>query len=385
LALWSLYTWTIATPTLRDRNGNLKGTDFLHFYTLGLVANEHRAADLYDMDTQTALATQHVPDAVGIRYLPLYPPHVSIVFAPFAHLPYAWALALWWVLSSGIYAVCCCSIWRACTHLREHGVTVALLAAASPAFFNLIAWGQTSAVALACFSGVFFLLRDRRDFVAGLVLGCLIFKPQLGLAAAVVFVALGAWRIVAGAVLSAVAQLSAGALYYGIEPVRMWLRLLWNVRSIVPLLEPRPYQTHCLRTFWSMILPWGGISLALYVISALIVLGWAIQVWRQNQSFALRMSSLLLATVLVAPHLTVYDLVIVTPALLLMADWLIGCADDAKGIGTTLYFVYLLPLLAPLTKITHVQLSVIALIALAWMIWRQSREEGPSAREHPLA
>src|SRR5690242_11416522 len=42
LALWSIYLWTLATPGLRDRNGNLKGTDFLHFYTLGRIAREHR-------------------------------------------------------------------------------------------------------------------------------------------------------------------------------------------------------------------------------------------------------------------------------------------------------------------------------------------------------
>ena len=36
----------------RDRNGNLKGTDFLHFYTLGLIAREHRGPELYDMKVQ---------------------------------------------------------------------------------------------------------------------------------------------------------------------------------------------------------------------------------------------------------------------------------------------------------------------------------------------
>ena len=79
LCLWSLYAWNIATPGRRDRNGNLKGTDFLHLYTLGSLAVEHRGADLYDMNAQAALAAQRVPEAAGIRYLPLYPPQVSIL------------------------------------------------------------------------------------------------------------------------------------------------------------------------------------------------------------------------------------------------------------------------------------------------------------------
>src|SRR6202007_1666535 len=103
LAIWGLYILTIATPTLRDRNGNLKGTDFLHFYTLGSLAIAHRGGELYDMDAQSALAAQRLPNAAGIRYVPLYPPQVSLVFAPLAYLPYGRALALWWLCTAAIY------------------------------------------------------------------------------------------------------------------------------------------------------------------------------------------------------------------------------------------------------------------------------------------
>src|ERR1700680_1089280 len=77
LCLWSLYGWNVATPSLRDRNGNLKGTDFLHLYTLGSLAPPHRGAELYDTHAQAALVAQRVPQASGLRYLPLYPPQVS--------------------------------------------------------------------------------------------------------------------------------------------------------------------------------------------------------------------------------------------------------------------------------------------------------------------
>src|ERR1700730_19170171 len=86
MCLWSFYAWNVATPGLRDRAGNLKGTDFLHLYTLGSLAAAHRGADLYDMNAQAALAAQRVPEATGIRELPLYPPEVSILFVPLACL-----------------------------------------------------------------------------------------------------------------------------------------------------------------------------------------------------------------------------------------------------------------------------------------------------------
>jgi len=375
VCLWSIYVWNIATPGLRDRNGNLKGTDFLHFYTLGSLAAAHHGGDLYDINAEAALAAQRVPEAAGIRYLPLYPPQVSIFFAPLAHFSYGWALILWWCASVVGYGICCYRIWRACPNLRECSGAVAIVAAAFPGFFHLVAWGQTSALALVCFTVMFFLLRDRREFLAGLILGCLIFKPQLGLAAAVVFVSVGAWKTVAGAVLSAAAQLSLGVLYYGMEPFRRWVQLLRNVRAVLPLLEPKPYQTHSLRTFWSMLTPWPDLSFGLYVLSAIVVLALTIVGWRRGAPLALRYSSLLLATVLVAPHLTVYDLVILAPAFLLLADWFVGqpSATQTWWLGTLLYFAYMLPLLGPFARWTHVQLSVVAMTATVLMIWYISR------------
>jgi hypothetical protein len=376
VCLWSLYAWILATPGLRDRNCNLKGTDFLHLYILGSLAAEHRGADLYDMNAQAALATQRVPEAAGVRYLPLYPPQVSIFFAPTASLSYERALIVWWICSSALYGICCYWMWRACPNLRRHGGTVALLAVASPAFFNLIAWGQTSAMALACFTLMYFLLRDRREFIAGVALGCLIFKPQLGLAAALVFTAVGAWKILAGATLSSAAQLSLGMIYYGTEPFRRWLSMLWNVRALLPWLEPKPYQTHCLRTFWTMIVPWPVFSFTLYGVSAAIILVVTIQLWKRRPSvpLALRYSALLLATVLVAPHLTVYDLVILAPAILLLSDWLAGqqLTSEIQYAGTLLYLVYALPLLGIVARYTHVQLSVLSMAALVVMIARMS-------------
>ncbi len=388
VCLWSFYVWTIATPGLRDRNGNLKGTDFLHFYTLGLLADAHRGADLYNINAQAALAAERVPQAAGLRYLPLYPPQVSILFGPFAYLSYPWALGLWWACSAAIYAACCYAVWRVCPNLRGFGRLICVLAIAFPGFFHLIAWGQTSALALACFTAAFLLLRERHEFLAGIAFGCLIFKPQLAMAAVIVFIALGAWKVIAGAAISTAAQLGTGILYYGLEPLRNWVRVLRNVDQVMPLLEPKPYQTHSLRTFWSLLLP-SGISLTLYVLSALLVLGFAIACWRpkSTDSLGLRYSALLLATVLVAPHLTVYDLVILAPAFLLLTDWLLAHPKTSltNWSETLLYLAYMLPLLGPLALWTHIQLSVAAMCALIYVIWKLSEESGgsPSRVESP--
>ena len=372
LSLWSVYIWNMATPGLLDRAGNLKGTDFLHFYTLGSLALAHRGADLYNMKAQSALAAQRVPAAAGIHYLPLYPPQVSILFAPFSRLSYPWALICWLTLSSLIYALCGYALWRACPNLRQYRFTVLILALAFPAFWHLIAWGQTSALALASFTLAFFALRAQRQFLAGLAFGCLIFKPQLGVAAAVIFVDVRRWRVIAGALLSASVQLAVAWMYYGPDSLRTWIQTLSRLPSLLRLLEPKLYQTHCLRTFWTMLVRWPHLALALYIVTALLVLALAARCWQSALSLPLRFSALLLATVLVAPHLTVYDLVILAPAFLLLSNWIAIESGDATTpqLKLLLYLAYALPLLGPLARWTHLQLTVPVMLAIVYVVFQ---------------
>jgi hypothetical protein len=400
LCLWSVYLWNIVTPGLLDRGGNLKGTDFLHFYTLGSLALAHRGEQLYSMDVQSALAAQRAPEAAGIHYLPLYPPQVSMFFAPFARLSYPWALVLWLTVCTLVYGLCCYAVWRVCPDLRYYKLTVLILALAFPAFWHLIAWGQTSALALACFTLAFLALRAKCEFAVGLALGCLIFKPQLAIAAGVIFLFTFRWKVVAGAIAAVVAQFGAAGFYYGTGPLRDWIHTLLNLPAVLPLLEPRVYQTHSLRTFWSMLIPSPSVSLALYASTSIVVCVLTIACWRSSLPLSLRYSALLLATVLLAPHLTVYDLVILAPAFLLLSDWMVDrtsqpttpthCHPKARVLGgpkdlcrlfavshlaILLYLAFILPLIGPLARWTHVQLSVPVMAALLYGIWNLGRKE----------
>jgi hypothetical protein len=100
----------------------------------------------------------------------------------------------------------------------------------------------------------------------------------------------------------------------------------------------------------------------------LIVAAW--RVWQTPVSLSLRYAFLLLATVLVSPHLNVYDLVIVAPAWLLIADWAVCHPSHpaAPRVQQLLYFSYVLPLAGVAARYTHVQLSVVAMSGLAWAL-----------------
>ena len=374
VCLWTVYAVNMSTPGLLDRNGLVKGTDFLHFYTLGNLASRGRADLLYNMRAQAGLARELVAQAPDSLYVPLYGPQLSLFFAPLAQLPYGWALTAWLVVNVLIYAFCCHAVWKSCPSLQAHRSTVLILAIAFPGFFHLLAWGQTSGLALLCFTLAYLALQRDRALLAGLAIGSLIFKPQLGLAAAVVFVFAREWKVVAGAVAAASIQLAAAWMLYGGEVMRTYFRALMHLREVLPLLEPRLYQTHSLRSFWSLLLPWPRVAFALYAICALAVIVLAVQCWRQRAALPVRFSALLLATVLVSPHLTVYDLVILAPAFLLLGDWALAHGEQqvALRIQQLLYLCYLLFLAGPLARITHLQLSVAAMTALLWISWRIS-------------
>lgn len=375
LGLWSIYAWNMATAGPRDRGGNLKGTDFLHLYTLGTVALDHRGADLYNARAQAELATERVPGAAGIVYVPLYPPQVSILFASWARLSYSWALAGWLAVSGLLYGLCCFSVWRTCAGLHGEKLAVLWLAIAFPGFFHLILWGQASALALVCFTLAYLALRSKREFLAGLALGSLMFKPQLGVAAAVIFLATRRWKVVAAAAIAAAVQVSIALVYYGIGPLREWLRVLFDLFNSIPVLEPKLYQSHSLRSFWALLISSPGTSLGLYLASACAVLIIAVACWCGSQPLPLRYSALLLATVLVSPHLVVYDLVLLGPAILFLAGWLAEQRHSSftASMAAILCLVYLSPLLGPLSRWTHVQISVVAMTGLVWMVLQVSR------------
>ena len=119
ICLWTVYAVQMSAPGLLDRNGLVKGTDFLHFYTLGTLASQGRGDLLYDMRAQAELTRRLVPQAPDSVYVPLYGPQVSLLFEPFARLPYGWALAAWLALNVLIFAFCCYAVWKTCPRLQE--------------------------------------------------------------------------------------------------------------------------------------------------------------------------------------------------------------------------------------------------------------------------
>jgi hypothetical protein len=385
IILWSAYSVDLCTPGLRDRAGNIKGVDFVHFYTAGRLLRNGDADALYDPGAQAAYQKMLLPESTGVYFVSMYGPQVYGLFVPLAGLPYVWAAVIWALLNSAVYFACCYALWRKCPHLKPHLYLVLLLAAAYPGFFSLIAFGQSSALALALFTLAFFALQARRPFLAGLAIGSLIYKPQLGLAAGVIFVAAAEWKVVAGAMASAAAQVGLAWVGFGGEVMRRYGQMFLRLGSAQPFLEPKLYQMHSLRSFWMLLLPWRSVAMTAYVVTAGVILGLGVMCWRRASDLRLGYAVLLMCSVLVAPHLWIYDLVIMAPALLLLGDWALSHheAEERFAPGILIYACYALPLLGPAAGIIRLQMSVISFAALVWVLWTVINESRKDALPPP--
>jgi hypothetical protein len=155
--------------------------------------------------------------------------------------------------------------------------------------------------------------------------------------------------------------------------MRAYFDTLWHISRWIGTAEPgmAQAQMHSLRAFWVLLLPWPAAVLALYILSSIIVLVMAAACWKSRGDLALRFSSLVLASILINPHLFVYDLLVLAPPLLLLADWALGHAKHPASapMNVLLCLSFLLPLLGPLTVWTHFQLSVPAFVGLQILLW----------------
>ncbi|MFZ0806926.1 MAG: glycosyltransferase family 87 protein [Candidatus Sulfotelmatobacter sp.] len=386
LCLWSICAFDLATPGMFDRAGNIKYQDFIQFYVAARLITQGRASQLFDHQVtfdelrRIVFQTSILPPS-HVRLPPVYGPQVGLLFVPFTRLAFLTAAPIWSTLSLLAYFACIYVVWKSSANLREHPRIVALAAVAFPPIFHTFIRGQITVLLLACFTTAWLAFRADRPLLAGLALGLLVCKPQFLVAIPVILLLAGAWRALAGTILSAAAQLGLALMIFGSAIMRAYFSTLWHMSSYMEAVEPgrAAIQMHSLRSFWLLLIPEPTIAKIIYVASSIAVVILAAAIWKSSSDMAVRFSALTLAAVLVNPHLFVYDLLVLAPVLLLLADWTLSLSsiflDQFRGLT---YLAFVLPLLGPLSRWTHIQLSVIGFVVLLWLLWRESTEHASS-------
>ena len=312
-----------STPGLFDRGGNIKFQDFFQFPVSASLIAQGRANELYNPQILTNALRAVAGPGTTVRLQYFYGPQVALPFIPLRPLSFLSQAAIWVAFSVFLYFGCVYLMWKTCTALRSWAALVALCTIAYPPLFHFLVRGQISVLPLVCFTAAYVAFRADRDWLAGIALGFLFVKPQFLVAVPVVLLLGKSWRAFAGLVISAAAQLGLTFAYFGQTVMRDYVHMLLHSASQpgTTELSLSPIQMHSLHTFWALLIPSSAIVWVFYLASSIWVMALAVAVWRSSASLTSRFSSLLLAAVLVNPHLYIYDLLALAPALLLMADW----------------------------------------------------------------
>jgi len=362
---WGMYLLNIAKPGFIDRAGNLKGTDFLQFYTAGEIVRTSRISALYDVQQFWAACEHAIPGITNRHYFPVYPPQVALVFSPLSSLPYLSSLLFWVVINVVLYAACSAALAFMCPTAAARRSAFVMSALAFPPFLSVIAHAQVSIVALACITGAFGAYIRRMPLIAGVALGCTVFKPQIFVAFLVALAIVRSHRVIAGMFIAAAVQIFLTATFTGAGALMAYIRLSTHLPQLnASVLAVKPFQMHSLRAFW-MLLPVGRAAMVLWLVSITAILVILRARWHRQSRAHVQFAVLILAATLINPHLYIYDAVILAPALVVAAEESM-IADDRRAelIRVGLYALFACFFLGSVTRFTHLQLSVLVLVVL---------------------
>ncbi len=319
-------------PIARDGSGLAVGRDFLNFWMAGRAALAPDPARIYDLHSYwqliEAVAGPHYP---GQQLS--YPPTIMVLAAPFGLLPYGPALILWSVGSVMVFAAAV-RLWT------PDRVLISACVLLPAGIFGLVS-GQFSYLGAAAILAIL-RWRETRPVLAGILLGLLTLKPQLGILFPVLLLATRNWRVIAVASLVAVTLSVLAGVMWGIEVWQQYVRVGVHNQSGV-LSDPKLLAAPFMPTIF-MNLRIAGLSVAaaygVQTVFALFAAGLVAMAFARGPTRDDANANALFAaaSVIATPYLMAYDLL----ALSVLAVLLV--AQDAKPRVLTL-LVVMLPLL----------------------------------------
>lgn len=333
-----------------DYRGRPLGTDFSNVWTAGWMALHGHAADAWvwskQFVVQKALHGPRLTEFYGWHY----PPPFLFIAAALATLPYVPALIVYQLGTLAPFA------WM--MHRLVPRWETLLLTLAAPVTLVCLTHGHNGFLTALLLGGGLALL-DRRQLVAGLLFGCLIYKPQFGLILPVLLLAGRHWKAIAGALISSSALVLTTLAVWGWPVWQAFFASLPLTQHIV--IEQGVTGWHKIMSPFAAVRMWGGsLSLAYAVQMAVVAASMAAVAWIgwMRKAPELRNAFVCAAALISTPYVLDYDYVVLLPALAFL--WL-----DAERNGwgrwekTLLAFVWIAPLAArSIAEVTYLPIGL---------------------------
>jgi hypothetical protein len=381
IAVIAVVGWIAVSDGLIDRNGKPIGTDFSNVYAAGTLTWQGRPAEAYEP------ALQHAAEKAVFagRDVPFYgwhyPPFFFAVAVLVASVPSAWGLSIWLMASLAAYL----AVIRAILPRPE----TLLTAAAFPAVFVNIGHGQNGFLTAALLGGALHWL-NRKPWLAGVLIGCLAYKPQFGVLIPIALLAGGRWRTIGAAIATVAALVAISFVTLGAGVWHAFADSMTFTQTVV--LEQGGTGWEKIQSIFSAVRMWGaGVDFAYATQMALALalaasLAW---LWQSDAAFELKASALASGSLLATPYVLDYDLVVLAVAIAFFVRHGIDRGFRSFEISV-LAAAWIAPLLARgVAGITGIPLGLLVLLAVyIFTLRRTVLDRGPvsvAAGRHGIA
>lgn len=345
----------VAIGQLLQNWQNPVSRDFIAFWGAAKLALTGNPALAYDPAVLHGLQSAVASFREGSELPFAYAPAFLLLVLPFGFLPYPAAMVVWVCLGLILYLLA----------LRRLAPNAGLLAIAFPPVFVNCVVGQNGFLCAALFFYAIAILQ-RRPFIAGLFIGCLILKPQLGMLFPLALLAARQWRAIAGAAVSSTGLILVGLFAFGSTTFRAWLGALPHFASIAK--DGTVGWAH-LTSVYAAARQAGLLAEPAFVLHAAVLGACALfvwRVWRSKHDNLAKGVVLACATTLSSSYIFLYDQLILIVAFFWLAN-----RETNPGILACLWCLPILSMFLYVNGGGPVNLGPLIPIALLLLVTRE--------------
>ena len=362
------------------------GGDFIGFWQAAQRLRAGNIAAIYDAEAWKALLTTSGPALLSWF---VYPPFFLFGLWPLGRLSYNDAVLAWSVVPLPLYFALIVLLVRrslvasgADARARREsstGICALLSAFALPFLSANLFSGQTGTILAVLFLGAAYFWRDR-PALAGVLIGMMAIKPQMGLLIPLALLASAQWRTIAAAAATIAVLALAATVWLGLAIWTEYLAMVGVFSSFIGQgysgirkLALAPYVS---------LVGIGVPALAATVVHGgclIAVAGAVVAVFRRSTSGAdgkidLRLALLAAGSLLATPYALSYDMPILMLSVIpfVVRAWHSGCSLAELVVLVALLVV---PYVQPLAVEWHVPFGLIALSLWFYVLYLRAVED----------
>ncbi|MEO0880446.1 MAG: glycosyltransferase family 87 protein, partial [Pseudomonadota bacterium] len=205
--------------------------------------------------------------------------------------------------------------------LRRPGSIALIAALGFPAVLVNFLHGQNGFLTAALLGGGLALL-NRKQALAGVLIGLLAYKPQFGVLIPLALAAGGYWRAFGAAAATVIALAAFSTAIFGVEIWQAFFESRHYTKGTI--LEAGATGWEKIQSVFSALRMWGApvwLAYAAQAGAALALGACVIAVWRSGVDFGLKAATLMVASLLATPYSLDYDLMALGPAIAFFAAY----------------------------------------------------------------